>query len=213
MKTGIFLVLGWLCITTTYAQQITDKHISFSGKETVKLNIQIADSIVLHTWNKDEVYVHFSVNINDNKDNEAYVTTYDESGSQVIIKSRFADNYFKDKKNCCNCSAIFWDVYIPENTDFSIESINANITITGKTEQMNVKSISGYIDLTTPADKNAELIFSTISGTIYTNHEIVIHEKKRSIPCVIKENLNNGGSQIKLETISGDIFFRKPFRS
>lgn len=199
----------WLCFATTNGQQIIEKHISFSGKESVELNIQIADSITIHTWDKDEVYAVASVSINENKDNDAYQTSFDGTGNQVVIKAKFKENYFKGKNNCCNESDIYWKVFIPAKTEFSIETINGNITIDGQTEKMKVKSISGYIDLALPATKPADIELSTISGTIYSNHKLALTAKHTGIPSVIKERLNNGGSPVRLETISGDIFFRK----
>ena len=209
MKIGTILIVAWLCIGTIGAQQKTEKHISFSGKESVRLNIQIADTINLHTWNKNEVFVTASVNINENKDNDAYTISFDETGNTVVINGKFKDQYFKGKKNCCNETDINWEVYVPEKTDFTLETINGNITITGQTDKMKVKSISGYIDLAVPADKKADLDFSTISGTIYSNHELSLNKMHSGIPTKIVEKLNNGGTPIKLETISGDIFFRK----
>jgi hypothetical protein len=209
MKTLTIIVVFLLCFGPVKAQQIIEKHIDFSGKELLALKIQIADSINVQTWNKNEVYVRASVNINENKDNEAYVTSFEETGSTVAVNAKFKDKYFKGKNNCCNESDIFWQVFIPENTRFSVETINGNITITGKTKEMHVKSISGYIDLAVPSDKQADLDFSTISGTMYSNHELALNKKHTGVPCKITEKFNNGGAPIRLETISGDIFFRK----
>ena len=113
------------------------------------------------------------------------------------------------RRNCCNETDIYWQVYIPEKTKFSVETINADVTINGKTGDMNVKSISGYIDLSEPVDKKANLDFSTISGRMYSNHELALNKMHSGIPMKITEKINNGGDLIKLETISGDIFFRK----
>ncbi len=209
MKTGILIISAGLCFCTLQAQQTIEKHISFSGKEDIRMDIQIADSIILQTWNKDEVFVTASVNINNNKDNEAYQISFDESGSSVGINAKFRENYFKGRDNCCNESDICWNIFIPENTKFSIETINANITITGNTADMKIKSISGYIDLAVPEKKPADLEFSTISGTIYSNHDLTPENRNSGIPCVIKEKINDGGVSIRLETISGDLFFRK----
>ncbi len=209
MKIVISIILVWLCFVPAQAQKKIEKHMEFSGKEILKLKIQIADSITLHTWKKNEVFVTASINVNDNKDNEAYETSFDESGNSLVINARFNDKYFKGKKNCCTTSDIWWQIYMPDNTAFSIETINANVTITGVTEEMNVKSISGYVDLAVPANRQADIEFSTISGTIYSNHELALNKTHSSVPSVIKEKLNNGGPAIKLETISGDIFFRK----
>jgi len=209
MKKYTILVVFWLCFATIQAQQIIEKHLDFSGKESVTLDIQIADSIIIHTWNKNEVYTKASVNINENKDNEAYATSFEESGRDLTIKAHFKENYFKGKKNCCNEEDIYWEVYIPDNTRFSVETINADVTITGRTKEMKVKSISGYIDLAVPENKQADINFSTISGTMYSNHKLALKSAHSGIPSKIVEKLNNGGDPISLETISGDIFFRK----
>jgi hypothetical protein len=208
MKTATILVVLWMCFATSRAQQIIEKHMDFSGKETISLKIQIADSINIQTWNKNEVYIKASVNINENKDNEAYITSFEDSGKTILVKANFKDNYFKGKNNCCNETNIFWQIYVPEKTKFSVETINANVTISGRTSEMNVKSISGYIDLTEPASKNADIDFSTISGRMYSNHELALSKAHTGIPLKINEKLNNGGDPVKLETISGDIYFR-----
>ncbi len=209
MKTLTILVVFWLCFGSINAQQIIEKHINFSGKESLALKIQIADSINVQTWNKNEAYIKASVNINENKDNEAYVTSFEETGNTIAVNAKFKDKYFKGKNNCCNESDIFWQVFIPEKTRFSIETIDANVTITGNTKEINVKSISGYIDLAVPSDKQADLDFSTISGTMYSNQELALNKKHSGVPSKITEKFNNGGAPIRLETISGDIFFRK----
>lgn len=209
MKKGTILVVMWLCFIPVEAQKIIEKHIDFSGKESLSLDIQIADSITINTWNKNEVYVKASVNINENKDNEAYETSFDDAGRAVNVKANFRKNYFNGKNNCCNETDIHWQVYLPEKAKFSVETINANITITGQTSDMNVKSISGYIDLAVPADKQADIDFSTISGMMYSNHELALNKLHTGIPSKITEKFNNGGAPIRLETISGDIFFRK----
>jgi len=209
MKTVTILVFIWLCFGTIQAQQIIEKHMDFSGKESISLKIQIADSINIQTWNKNEVYVKASVNVNENKDNDAYVTSFDETGTNVAVKANFRDNYFKGKKNCCNETDIYWQIYLPDKTKFSVETINADVTIKGQTREMNVKSISGYIDLAVPANRQADIDFSTISGTMYSNHELALNKQHSGVPSKIIEKLNDGGDPIKLETISGDIFFRK----
>jgi len=209
MKTITILIVVWLCFAPVEAQQIIEKHMDFSGKESLTLKIQIADSIDIQTWNKNEVYIKASVNINENKDNEAYLTSFDESGSSLTVNAKFRDKYFNGKNNCCNKTDIFWQVFMPEKTKFSVETINADITITGQTREMRVKSISGSIDLSVPVNKQAFLEFSTISGRMYSNHEIALNKLHSGIPLKISEKLNNGGDPINLETISGDIYFRK----
>jgi len=209
MRTSAIFIAVWVCFTASYAQTKTEKHISFSGKESLELNLQFADSIDLKSWDKNEVYVSASVNINENKDNDAYLISYSESGSDVEVKATFKKDYFKGRDNCCTKSDIRWKVYVPEKIPFSVETINGNITITGHTGEMKIKTISGFIDVAVPASKPADIEFSTISGTVFTDHKLAMEKRSKAIPSVIREKLNNGGPPIKLETISGDIFFRK----
>lgn len=209
MKKGAIFIAVWVCFTASNAQMNTEKHISFTGKESLALNLQFADTIDIQAWERNEVYVTASVNINENRDNDAYLITWSESGSKVGINATFKKDYFKGKDNCCTKTDIRWKVYMPEKVPVEVETINGNITITGRTGEMKVKSISGFIDLAVPASKPADLEFSTISGTVFTDHKLAMETKSTGIPSVIREKLNNGGPPIKLETISGDIFFRK----
>lgn len=209
MKPLKLSVVLLLVMCQVNAQKIIEKHFDYSGKQSLSLNIQISDSIKVQTWNKNEVYITGSVNINDNKDNEAYEVRFDDSGKTLAMKASFKEDYFKGKKNCCNESEINWVVFMPESAVLSVESINADITITGKTGSVIAKSISGFIDLTIPDSRSASLDFSTISGTVYSNHLLTSTDTHSGIPSKIRYKLNNGGESIKLETISGDIFFRK----
>lgn len=209
MKSAIIFTICWVLMSHTLAQKTIEKHINFSGKEKLVLNIQIADSIKIHTWNKDEVFAKASVNVNDNEDNDVYETNFNESGKDVEIKASIQDSYLREKKHCCTNTEITWELYIPEKTVFSVETINGDIMIEGITTEINAKTISGFIDLAMAGDRKADLEMKTISGTLYTNLDINANSSENSFPVVVKHKLNNGGDEVTLETISGDIFVRK----
>ena len=209
MKWIAIIIVVWLSVISARAQQIIEKHFDFSGKESVRMNIQLADSINIKTWGKNEVYIRASVCINENKDNEAYITSFDDSGRSIGVDAKFRENYFKGKMNCCNKSDIYWQVIIPRNTQFSIETIDGDVTIVGQTGEIKVKTISGFIDLSSTPGRNADIDFSTISGRIYTDQVLESQRTRTSLPMKITGKMNNGGPLVKLETISGDIFFRK----
>ena len=197
------------------AQKIVEKHLTYSAGKKVDMNIQIADSIRIITWNKNEVYVKASININNNKYNDIYLTSFDESGNDIDIRAKFDDDKTRDTwDDSCNCrcnnwrSKIYWDVYIPENAAFSVETINGNIIIDGKTDEVRAHTISGFIDLVFAPARKADLKMSTISGTIYTNLALVKPRGHHGGNTVDSE-YNGGGKRVDLETISGDIFLRK----
>jgi hypothetical protein len=206
MKNIVIIIALCLFINTTKAQKIIEKHIDLSKKESVDLNIQITDSITIHTWDKNEVFAKASININENKDNDNYLASFDDSGNKVLISANFKSD--DSGKNNCYHDNIIWDIYISENTAFSVKTINGNIVIVGKTSEIKAYTISGFIDLSVSSDKRADLIFSTISGTVYSNHEFVSDNTNRSYHSKIYDRMNGGGTPINLETISGDIFFR-----
>jgi hypothetical protein len=207
-------LLGRLFIPQAGAQKIIEKHMDFSNKDLISLNIQIADSIRILTWNKNEVYVKTSININDNKDNELYLMTFDDVGSTVAVMAKFKEEEGGKRRNynnncCCYESHIYCDVYIPENANISVESINGNITITGHTAAIRAKSISGFIDLSVDPARKADLRLNTITGTVYTDLAVNANRSSRSVGTKISDLVNGGGKPISLETISGDIFLRK----
>src|ERR1043165_10226874 len=92
MRSIIAMILFCMLSCFTYAQKVVEKHMNDSTGKKVELNIQIADSIRIITWSKNEVYAKGSININDNKDNDIYETSFNESGNSIEVRARFDDD-------------------------------------------------------------------------------------------------------------------------
>lgn len=206
--TGLLILCMLSCFT--HAQKIIEKNLAYTPGKSIKLNIQIADSIRIITWNKNEVYTKASIDINDNKDNDIYLTDFNDAGNTITVNAKFEDN--KIRKDSCNCSnyrsKIYWDIYIPEQSSFAVETINGDIIIEGNTKDVKAHSISGFIDMGLAATRKADLKMSTISGTIYTDVAINGNDKSRGGNSVTAA-FNGGGEAVNLETISGNIYLRK----
>src|SRR3954454_6813699 len=131
MKNIIAFILFCLLSCCTHAQKIIEQHLNYTPGKKITMNIQIADSIRIISWNKNEVYAKASVNINENKDNDVYTTAFDAAGNGINITAKIDDKKRKERSdsiNCCNYkSDIYWDIYVPEDEDFSVETINGNI--------------------------------------------------------------------------------------
>jgi hypothetical protein len=226
MKNSILIALLCIGSLATKAQKIIEKHIPFSPKNFVSMNFQISDSIHIITWKKDEVYIRSSIDVNDNQNNDDYKMVFDETGSTVNVSAKLETDHIRQSRrdsggnkneNCCCCcnnyrTKIFHEVYVPENVDFSVETINGNIIIAGNTAEIRARSISGFIDLAIAPDRKAEVKMHTISGTMYSNIDLL--PANRHIKQIgggsISAQLNGGGNKsIDLQTISGNIFFRK----
>ncbi len=210
MKKSLAFTLLWVIALPVTAQKQIEKSISFSGKESVELTIEIADSIIINTWNKPEVLAKASININNNKDNDAYRTTFSKEGDNIIISASIEKDYFRDKNSyCCREGMIKWKINIPENTPFSVETINGNVTIAGSTTEVRVKTISGFIDWEVTPGRKADLEMNTTTGTLYSDLEFDQRIMEGGVQQSVSEKLNGGGYPVELETITGDIFCRK----
>src|SRR6201991_86353 len=132
MKNCILAVLLSLALLPALAQKIVEKHITFAPNSYVRMNFQISDSIRIITWKKNEVYVKSSINVNQNKNNDDYKMVFGETGSTINVTAKLEYKGDDSCNCCCNVkSQIFHEVYIPENADFSVETINGNIIISG----------------------------------------------------------------------------------
>ena len=197
------------------------------------LDFDFADEIKIKGWDKNEIYVKVNVNINNNEDNSAFKLDAKESTSSVsfisdienikkISKNRITVTTTEDGKRTTTYSDgwhidmdIFFEVFLPQNMNINLNTISGNIILTDAYGELDIKTISGFIDLA--MDKNAKVNIktSTISGGVYTNHDVQINKnsKNRKYHLVIGRSpnfdLNGGGKSIKLETISGDIYIRK----
>jgi len=78
MKNGILVLALCLGMIPAMAQKIVEKHIAFSQGKLISMNFQISDSIRIITWNKNEVYLKSSINVNDNKNNDDYKMNFGE---------------------------------------------------------------------------------------------------------------------------------------
>ncbi len=212
MKKIIAIILLPFIAFSLNAQKVIERHVNLSPTGSVNLNIQIADSITIRTWNKKEAYVRAFVNVNDNKNNDDYKWDFDETGGSLNVTAKF--DFPKGRSNdCCNNKTIITCfIYIPKNTNLSVETINGNITIAGKTAEIKAKSISGFVDMAVSPQRAAEVKLNTITGTMYSDFDFGEKDKdmKRVAGTAINSSLNGGGNNfINLETISGDIFFHK----
>lgn len=221
------IVIGILCLimSPVYAQRIVEKQMDCSQKETVSFDIQIADSIIVHTWNRKEVSLKASIDVNAGQDSDEYKVEFDESGTAIKVTARFDDAFMRNNNHLK--SNIYWNIYIPEGKNLKVKTIDGNVTvvgnsaaldlstisgnviITGKLAAIEAKAISGFIDVAVMTDTKASLDFKTISGTIYSDHDVSGLGQSKPGSNKLSTQLNGGGMPIKLKTISGDIYFRK----
>jgi len=227
MKTIFSIIISYLLICNTFAQRIVEETLPLSKNQEVKLEFDFAEDIKISTWDKNEVYVKATVNINVGEDNDKFQFNTKKGSGFVRIESEIKDL----DKLYGNCTTIIiedgdttiingnhtkmdllFEVFLPQKTELTLSTINGDIELQGLTGPLDISTINGEIDLHIPSSHKANIEMSTINGTMYTNLDIDLTEEKTNLCKVggdVKTKLNGGGVSIDLETINGVIFLRK----
>jgi lia operon protein LiaG len=90
---------------------------------------------------------------------------------------------------------------------------NVNVTFTeiSKDKSISIASVSGEVDVTLPAKAAFNLEMGTVSGNMYSDFDFPAsnNDMRRIGGSNIRASLNGGGVDIKLHSISGNIYLRK----
>ena len=128
----------------------------------------------------------------------------------------------------CICFKISYELMLPAGMDISLETISGDInlgdynggdivlnTISGGIEikdyqgAVQAKSISGFVDFSSPGNQGVDVSFKSVTGEIYSDFDLKLDESSTAWSKKLNRSVNGGGEKVKLETVSGDIFFRK----
>lgn len=96
-----------------------------------------------------------------------------------------------------------------------VSTIDGNIDVVfseiSKDKPISLASVSGEVDVTIPAKAAVNLEMSNVSGNMYTDFEFPASNKemKRVGGSNIHNELNGGGTELKIHNISGNIYLRK----
>lgn len=137
------------------------------------------------------------------------------------------DNESWNDKECI-CFQISYELMLPAGMSLELETISGDIsmgnykggemnleTISGGIEirdyqgQVRAKSISGFVDFTSPGNLGFDASFKSVTGEIYTDFDLKLDEGSTAWSKRLNRSLNGGGEKVALETVSGDIFLRK----
>jgi hypothetical protein len=235
----LFLLLGaivalLLGASPAQAQKIIEKKAPLSNNQRLVLDLQHASTIRIKGGSGKEVAVKAAVNINNNKLNEALLLTLTSEGEEVKVKSAFDKEMVRNGQasDCPDgegysmwnddrdkngnggyrlCIRVDYEIEVPAGATVKVNTISGNIEVTGLNGPLDAKSISGFVDVTWPPTKGADVALKTITGEVYTNQDIALNGQKNNSPVgyQVRGQLGNSGPMVKLESISGDVFFRK----
>jgi DUF4097 and DUF4098 domain-containing protein YvlB len=219
MKRSLILLIFCVAASQLLGQKLVEKTISCGKADKVSMNLKITDSINIHTWNKNEVYVKATVNIDDNSQNDKFSIHSSSADNEINIETDISDlklhrsiTITQTDTTVTDCvkQEIFIEVFVPESMELRLETINGNITLTGNGKALFVKTISGFIDVSLAKRSKTNLELSTLSGIIYSNSKMeILKTSKNEAFQKVKSIWNGGGANVHLESISGDIYLRE----
>jgi hypothetical protein len=225
MKKYIIGVVTLLVTFNLNAQRVVEKQLTVTPTTNLELNLDFADTIHIVQSKDNSIRIKAIVNINNNLHNDKYELIADEGGQTLRISAKVHDmksiripcenhkgSSYEYHDGECLTMDINYEIEVPVLADIKVETISGDIIINLRTCPMTLKSISGFVDLSIPTTSNSDISISTITGGVYSNHDISKEKNScDSNPAGTRVNfrLNSGGSRIKLNTISGDIFLRE----
>ncbi len=223
MKRAIYItLLGFVLTFQLSAQQkIIEKNFPLPRGKKVNLNLKFGQHITVQTWDKSEVAFKAVIDYQLEGLKEAHTIDIDDNSNELRIATDYDLKGKKDIWRDCNqqqqyfgpgsyCLRVNYEIILPKAAIARLETISGNIEIKDFKGDLRAKSISGFVDLALPANHSTELKFKSVTGEIYTDFDIELDKRSTAYSKKVATSLNGGGSNLlALETVSGDIFFRK----
>lgn len=179
----LLLFTGLLCIIFNLsAQKKILKSTSSKNIEDVYVHVKFANKIVVKNWDKNEILVEASVNIDDNKYNDYFSLKAKNIDGYYTVTSDYGDyfkkyrNYYrkplKDKKegkksnNDCHYNAqhiVNYVIYVPKGMQLKVKSISGSLEAESYAGILQADLISGNITI---KKHSKDMYLKTISGDI-----------------------------------------------
>ncbi len=228
MKKLSFMIMSVLMAHMTFAQQeVFERSIDFNDQR-IDLQADFASQVSISNWDKNEVKVKITYELNGGELNEAVEIDLREQQHRIRLKldvdermMRNADVRDCEKEDAMTwgsrngprvCADIFVEVFLPKGTDLVMESVIADILVNGEFKDLDIKTVTGDIDLTWPEKHGADIQVKTVNGSIYTNFDFKSIRDK-GLPIISSHDMKTiykgGGRYMKLETVTSDIYLRK----
>ncbi|KAA3440567.1 DUF4097 family beta strand repeat-containing protein [Rufibacter hautae] len=234
MKKLLLVALLLWGIGNLHAQKKTvEKTLALPTTKKVNLNLKFGNNVKVTAWDKKEAYVKVTYEINGGKLNQAMLLTFDLGKDQLNVTADLDEKLLKNSKieggcpegatttygNYSNgklesgvCALIDYEIFLPRDANLTLETINGDLELRGLRGTVNAKSISGFVDMDWPTQQGAAVSLKTITGEVYSDLDIALADKKQEAPMVgyqLRGKVKDGGANIKLESISNNVYFRR----
>jgi hypothetical protein len=128
----------------------------------------------------------------------------------IKVKSASGDLRIEDVSGAVQASTASGDVSInnikgPVNASSASGDLDVRIARLEGSNQMAFSTASGDVSLKVPANLDAEIEMSSISGSLRTDFPIEIHEQDHGPGSHARGRIGNGSSHVTLSSASGDV--------
>ena len=182
---SLFLFIGLLLtFNNLSAQQKITENTKSNGIDDVMVHVKFANNIIIKNWDKKEISVEATVNIDDNEHNDYFSFKTKNVGGHYTVTSDYGE-YFKkyrsyyshkhshddnkDKKDDKDCHShqhnniVNYVIYVPKNMQLKVKSISGDLEADNYVGILQTDLISGNI---TVKKHSKDMYLKTISGDI-----------------------------------------------
>jgi hypothetical protein len=222
--TAFILLLCLFTIKLQAQQKVVEKTMAVPANKKVSLNFGFGNNIKITAWDKKDAAIKMTYSVNGGRLNDAMQVAFNAENGVARIDVKFdremmkngrpgdcpenQGSYFhEDGKQVYMCHQIDYEVFVPRDADLTVESIHCNIELRDLTGPVRAKAIHGFVDMNWPQKKGAEVTLTTIHGDVFSDLDIKFPNKKDEHR--ISGTLNGGGTNINLEAIHSNVYFRK----
>lgn len=221
----IKITLLFLFLSAVLTAQITERAIDntydLTANKKVILDFKFAKMVTVNSWDRNALGLKTILRRSDESMDEIHQMTVRESDNSLRIKTTYdveEDRWGEyrcwdcdeGRSEACMCFSVRYEVLLPADAALELETISGDLEIRGLTGPVRAKSISGFVDFGLRPDADADLRFRSVTGEIYTDFDLLsLDDSSTPYSKRLNSSLNGGGPLISLETVSGDVFFRK----
>lgn len=218
----VFFSLFFSYVLMAQETQVIEKDFALPTGKRLDLDLKFGSDISVTTWNKKEVSFRAIISFHEPGIEKVHMIDIDEDANSLSIETDydfdshtpsdwdcngFSKNYHNNRMYCLK---VRYELILPKDAKVDLETISGNIEIKGFQGEMRAKSISGYVDFSLAAAHPTRLKFRSVTGEIYTDFDLELDRNSSAYAKKLTSDLNGGSEQLlSLETVSGDIFFRK----
>ena len=213
-----------------FAQEVMEKTIPYSGQK-LDLDMDFGDEAIIKSWDKNEIYIKVTYEINEGKLNDALKLDIDDDKDRLSIdvdldkrKLRNSKYYGCDRNRrgrnqsyyngdgYSMCADISLEIFLPKSSDIWVNTVVADVEVEGMEGDVEIETVTGLIDVTWSKDSGADIKMKTVTGAVYTNMDFD-KRSDRGLKLIsshdIRGTYKSGGKEVNLETVTSDIRLRK----